>query len=231
MPEQPPSPQSPSAPRPGVQYALVFLAGAAAALIGYRLIQNRTTHPPESERSQTTTLPSQTNVSTDVRTTKPLPTKRIDLNRAERHELLQLPGVGPSTADGILAYRNAKGPFLRVDDLRGVRGIGATTLEKLKPWLKVDDAESDEPIRLVRKDHEPSRSATGKKSELSGPLDLNKATAAELERLPGIGSTLAQRIVDEREKKPFASVDDLERVFGIGPKKLEQVKPFVIVRP
>jgi competence protein ComEA len=231
MPEQPPSPHTALPPRQGVQYALVFLAGAAFALIGYRLVQGRITHPPESYRTDLSSTPSHTNETNDSRATKPLPTKRIDLNRAERHELLQLPGVGPSTADGILAYRNAKGPFLRIDDLRGVRGIGATTLEKLKPWLKVDDTENEEPLRLVRKNSEPTRSATGKKSELSAPLDLNKATAADLERLPGIGPTLAQRIVEEREKKPFPSVEDLKRVYGIGPKKLEQVKPFVMVRP
>lgn len=231
MPEQPPSPETTAAPRQGVQFALVFLAGAAVALIGYRLVQSRITHPPETHRTDLSARSLQTSETSDARTTKPLPTKRIDLNRAERHELLQLPGVGPSTADGILAYRNAKGPFLRIDDLRGVRGIGATTLEKLKPWLKVDDAESDEPIRLVRKNPETNRPATGKKPELSGPLDLNTATAADLERLPGIGATLAQRIVDEREKNPFMSVDDLKRVYGIGPKKVEQVKPFVFVHP
>jgi competence ComEA-like helix-hairpin-helix protein len=45
----------------------------------------------------------------------------------------------------------------------------------------------------------------------------------------GIGPTLAQRIIAEREKKPFAKVEDLKRVSGIGSKRMEQLKPLVIV--
>ncbi|MCS7216409.1 MAG: helix-hairpin-helix domain-containing protein [Candidatus Bipolaricaulota bacterium] len=56
----------------------------------------------------------------------------------------------------------------------------------------------------------------------AGPLDLNRATAAELERLPGIGPVLARRIVEWRETYgPFRSVQDLLKVPGIGPKTLE----------
>jgi len=59
------------------------------------------------------------------------------------------------------------------------------------------------------------------------PLDLNAATEAELMTLPGIGPELARRIVEGR---PFRSVDDLARVKGIGPKKLEVVRPLVLVK-
>jgi competence protein ComEA len=51
-----------------------------------------------------------------------------------------------------------------------------------------------------------------------GPLDLNSATVAELDALPGIGPVLAQRIVDHRSAHgPFTSVDQLDDVSGIGP--------------
>ncbi len=183
----------------------------------------------ELQRSDGAPTPTKSVAASESRTSKPLPTRRIDLNKAERHELLQLPGVGPAMADGILAYRDARGPFQRVEELRSVRGIGATTLEKLKPWLTLDPVESDEPVRLARKASEPAKTLGGKKPALEEPIDLNKASAAELQQLPGIGPTLAQRIVDEREKKPFAKVDDLKRVSGIGPKRLEQVRRFVTV--
>jgi competence protein ComEA len=207
----------------------VFLAGAAAALIGYRLVTDRITRPPETQRAEAASTPDQSKTTADAKAAKPLPSKRVDLNRAERHELLQLPGVGPSMADGILAYRDAHGPFQRVEDLRSVRGIGVNTLEKLKPWLMLDAADNDEPLRLERKSSEPARSSGGKKPPLSEPIDLNTAEASELERLPGIGPTLAQRIVEAREKKPFAKIEDLRRVSGIGAKRLEQVRPFVVV--
>jgi competence ComEA-like helix-hairpin-helix protein len=48
------------------------------------------------------------------------------------------------------------------------------------------------------------------------PIDPNTATAAELARLPGVGPALAARIIAERERGPFATLDDLRRVRGIG---------------
>lgn len=59
----------------------------------------------------------------------------------------------------------------------------------------------------------------------SGPINVNTAPAAELEELPGVGPTTAQAIIDHREQHgPFASVDDLLDVRGIGEAKLEQIR-------
>jgi competence protein ComEA len=56
-------------------------------------------------------------------------------------------------------------------------------------------------------------------------LDLNRATASELETLPGIGPVLAQRICDHRRREgPFRSVDELRAVRGVGPRLLERVR-------
>jgi competence ComEA-like helix-hairpin-helix protein len=64
------------------------------------------------------------------------------------------------------------------------------------------------------------------------PLDLNRATARELERLPGIGPGLAARIVDARERRgSFASVDDLRRVRGIGDTTLARVRRLLAIGP
>lgn len=57
---------------------------------------------------------------------------------------------------------------------------------------------------------------------------VNRATVEELTTLPGIGPTLAQRIIDHRETiGPFASLDDLDAVSGIGPAVLEDIAEFV----
>jgi competence protein ComEA len=58
-------------------------------------------------------------------------------------------------------------------------------------------------------------------------IDVNRAPLAELQRLPGIGPKMSQRIVDERGKRPFATVAELRRVPGIGPKTLEKLRPYV----
>lgn len=63
-------------------------------------------------------------------------------------------------------------------------------------------------------------------------IDINRATAAELEVLPGIGPVLAQRIVAYRERKGgFKKVEELLEVSGIGPKRFAAIKDYVICEP
>jgi len=60
------------------------------------------------------------------------------------------------------------------------------------------------------------------------PLDVNEATAEDLERLPGLGPELARRIVaHRREHGPFRRLEDLEAVEGITPRKLARLKPYL----
>jgi competence protein ComEA len=61
-----------------------------------------------------------------------------------------------------------------------------------------------------------------------GVVNLNSASAVELARLPGIGATVAQRIVEHREKNgSFRAVEDLMLVRGIGEKSLERLRPYL----
>jgi competence ComEA-like helix-hairpin-helix protein len=64
------------------------------------------------------------------------------------------------------------------------------------------------------------------------PLDLNRASAAELEALPGIGAAKAAAIVAHRDASgAFRSVDELEAVRGIGPALVEKLRPHVTLGP
>ena len=55
-------------------------------------------------------------------------------------------------------------------------------------------------------------------------LDVNSATVEQLTELPGIGEAKAEAIVAERSERPFSSVDDLERVRGIGPSLVADLR-------
>lgn len=68
-----------------------------------------------------------------------------------------------------------------------------------------------------------------KKSNL---ININTASKEELESLPGIGPTLAQRIIDYREKNGyFQSIEEIKNVSGIGDKKFEAIKDLITVGP
>ena len=92
-----------------------------------------------------------------------------------------------------------------------------------------------EPARDAPAETSPGESPRSEQRErllAAEPIDVNVATAADLELLPRIGPTLAERIVEERERGGrFATVDELARVRGIGPRTLARLRPLLVVEP
>ncbi len=174
-----------------------------------------------------------------ARRSEPLsPGERVDLNTAGAELLDRLPGIGPSTASAIITSRERDGPFQRVDDLTRVAGIGDATLRKIRPHLEAI-APAARPSRAVeRRPSVGSRPSAAERSDRSrrprqtdaAALDLNRATVEELQRLPGIGPALAERIAAHRLRSPFQRVDDLLAVSGIGPATLGRIRASVVVR-
>jgi len=219
-PSQPPSPLLAAWPR-SAQWTTAFLLGVVVTLLAgqaftYLRFGSR---PTELERAV-------------------LPVYRVDLNRANREELLQLPGVGDHMAARIEDFRKEHGKIRRVDDLNEVPGVGPATMNRLRDWVRVNEEDleddgTDEAPPQIRKGKSPStaKAKTAKKANPAGVLDVNLATVEQLLQLEGIGPITAQRIVEERRKKPFASIDDLQRVPRLKGKILEKIRPFITVNP
>ncbi len=62
----------------------------------------------------------------------------IGINSATSEELQTIPGIGPKIADSIIAYRDANGTILTMDELLEIKGIGEKTLETLKEYCKIN---------------------------------------------------------------------------------------------
>jgi len=160
----------------------------------------------------------------------------LDLNRATQAELRLVPGLGDTLSQRVLEHRQRVGFFRSVDELRQIHGIGPKTLERVRPHLFVTDmpdlaARRESGMMPSQGAAPPARVAVqSKKAQLlTAAIDVNRADQAELQKLPGIGPKLSQRILDERARTPFKSIDDLRRVPGIGPKTLEKLRPYVTI--
>ena len=103
------------------------------------------------------------------------------------------------------------------------------TVEPPKPT--VDELPLAQPTR--RTAPSPPKSPTSaKRTTPAQPLDINRASEDELRVLPGIGAVLASRIVEARDRDgPFASIDDLRRVRGLGRAKLEKLATAIALGP
>jgi len=91
----------------------------------------------------------------------------------------------------------------------------------------IEEAHGLPPVGLPASDPAKRKLLSKKELALKEAIDVNRASLLELQKLPGIGPKLSQRIVDEREKRPFLTKEDLRRVPGIGPKTLDKLRPYI----
>lgn len=195
---------------------------------GSVLVDRYTASPPTEVAVALDSLGARTRevIAESERRSRPIDAgETIDPNQAGSVELDRLPGVGPSTAEAIVAARDSGLVFRRAEDLLVVRGIGPATLVRIGPHLDFAMARRRSSAARVERRPRPPR-AEGLRSNVA--IDVNTADLALLETLPGVGPALAGRIITERVKRPFTDVDDLLRVRGVGPVTVGRLRGLAV---
>jgi len=157
---------------------------------------------------------------------------KLDLNESALGELAQVPGIGKSIASEIVNYRKAFGGFTNLDEIEKIKGVGKKTAEKIRPHLVVAESVPKTNLVAPRIWVPPSSNAgkissSGKINQVMEKIDPNLATFEELKKLPGIGDTLAKRIVEKRQEMLFRDENDMQKVSGIGKKTASKITPFL----
>lgn len=198
---------------PAEHRAVLLLLGLAVAGHGIRHFLTRPDDAPGDIQILAAGPPGSPGAHRDsvVRHAKPLaPGERIDADRAPAVELERLPGVGPGLARKIVADREARGAFGSLQGLDRVPGIGAALLGRLKDAVAFSGNGGSETNGSAPPGPTPP-----------AIVNVNSAGPEELQRLPGIGPAKARAIVAYREAHgPFATLDSLLQVPGIGPSIL-----------
>ncbi len=156
----------------------------------------------------------------------------VDLNSASADEIARLPRIGMSLAKRIVADRTSRGPFRNFEDLDRVSGVGPALRRSLENRVRFGA------VRVADGGLAPGASvrisgayAARLAAPAGQPVDLNSASEADLDALPGIGAARARAIVAyRREAGPFAAVSDLERVPGFSHNLAARLAPLLTVR-
>jgi competence protein ComEA len=215
--------------QPPERRALVLLLALAVAGQGVRYLITRPGEAPGGVQLLATLGAESPRAQRDsaARQGRPLAQgEQIDLDQATAGELARLPKVGPRLAKTIVADRQAHGPFGSLEGLDRVSGIGPGLLKTISPHAVFTGAVSP----AASADPCPASAAPPSRCH-AFPLDINTATLAELDALPGIGPARARAIVLYRQEHgAFAAVEALAVVPGMNLAVVSRLRAKVVAR-
>jgi len=147
-----------------------------------------------------------------------LPSKPININTATAQELAQLPGIGPSTAQKIVEYRQQIGKFTSIEQLLDVPRVGTLTLQRITQYITLGEEEKPSPVSP------PAVVQLEKIIEEKQKFNLNTITEEELVNL-GFSSTAAKNVIRYRIKVGnFKSVDELYKIPYVDHSVVDKIK-------
>ena len=222
-----------SMPAPELRALLLLLALAVVGQ-GVRHLITRPGDPPGQVQLLSTLSPGSPSAQRDSAMHKGRPLgvgEQVDVDAASAAELTRLPKVGPRLAKLIVADREAHGAFGSLAGLDRVSGIGPGLLKVLGPHVVFSGAAGPRGGQVAQQSIAPGKVPAPRPCCPAAPLNLNSATAAELDNLPGVGPAKAAAILQYREQHgPFTAVEELARVPGFGGAAVARLRERVAVR-
>ena len=162
------------------------------------------------------------------------PAGKVNVNTADAKTLQELPGIGPALAQRIIENR----PYKSLADLLKVKGFSKSEIDKIKNQVTFGAPETaakrpaESPSKATRGTEGPG-APTGRTPEQLAPgekINLNTATAEQLDKLYGIGPVKAQAIIEYRQQHGnFKSIDEIKNVKGIKESEFDKIKDHITV--
>ena len=198
------------------RYSIVFTLGFLT-MIGLRVLQDGWRQPAEIHIQ-----PAQP-------TSTPMPTSTPEPIQVFINGEVNRPGVYELPHDAIIQDVLLEAGGFTAEAYRDIVNLAQPLSDGMQVYVPtLSDASNEPPLPLISTPPTVTNDNGG--SDGGGIINLNTATMSQLESLPGIGPSTAQKILDYREDNGlFGSIEEVMNVSGIGPAKFEAMEPYITV--